>query len=121
MPLKVVTAQAQLPCAAERTPVLRVFVRSGIIPDRAGRQTSFHRHPAASSMAEAQPSPAQAIDFLTLLQNLKVVTCSKHENKHIYIVKSQLQHAEICRKQSGQAGLERECLVLRALQTICTE
>ncbi len=37
---------------------------------------------AASSMAELQPSPAQAIDFLTLLHNLKVKLCSIYKKVH---------------------------------------
>jgi len=36
----------------------------------------FRYQSAANSMAKPQPSPAQAIDFLTLLHNLKVNLCS---------------------------------------------
>lgn len=44
--------------------------------------TKFRYLSVASSMAETQPSPAQAIDFLTLLHNLKVNLCSIYKNMH---------------------------------------
>ncbi len=46
----------------------------------AGRRRQVLRVRYLSEMAESQPSPAQAIDFLTLLHNLKVNLCSFYEN-----------------------------------------
>lgn len=52
---------------------------------------------AARSMAEIQPSPAQAIDFLTLLQNLKVSLCL-----------CKLSHRNVSRKLCSTVSAENQ-------------